>query len=101
MHKKKIQQVEVGLNEKKKIIITIRTFLFFYWKRIAEDDFCSFLFFKYYSKFPLNSYMIICISEFRKNKVKKKESANHTYGHHMFCRRSLLFFIYFLLEGQR
>ena len=79
MHKKEIQRVEVGLHEKK--MIPTHAFLFFYWKRIAEDAFC--LFFKIYSIFPFDSYIIICILEFtKKGKI---------------IHMSIIFFFFFFL----
>ena len=32
---------------------------------------------------------------------ENKKCANHTYGHHFFCRQTLLFFIFLLLEDKR
>ena len=46
MNKKEIWQVEVGCNEER--MVPTNTFLYFYWKRIAEGASCTF--FKFYSK---------------------------------------------------
>ena len=73
VYKKEIRQVKLALTKK---IIPTRTFLFFYWKRIAEDASCIFL--KFYSKFPFDLYINICILEFRKKRknaqIKRKRT---------------------------
>ena len=76
MYKKEIRRVEVGFNEKK--MIPTRTFLFFYWKQIADF---FFFFFRILQRISLQFIYNQCILKYRK---KAQIKGKRMYGYHFF-----------------